>query len=146
MRYGIEELLMTNEKYDLFGYRNDNGEPPQVKTAEGLVPMTWWAASTFNMEVFNTILLRYRFPDFFEMPCWKEEMEGRVPNRVAINLTSYQQEQVEKGNAIAYSYWCKCGDVKFVCLQPTSEVSKYAPEVGYHQLPPYTFNSGPTPM
>lgn len=135
---------MNRDAYDLYGYRNDNGNPPQVKTPQGDSQMSWWDAGLFHTTVMNTILLRRKFPDFFEMVCWREEQE-RKPVRVDIKLNPYQHDQVyNKGNAITYPYQCRCGDVNFVTLQPTTEICQYAPRIGYHELPPATFNSGPT--
>ena len=145
MRDAVEELVM--EHYDLLAYRNDNGDPPEIKVRGGTTPISWWRAGQYYQEVMNTVLLRKRFPDWFELPCFKEENEKRVPNKVILNLTPYQYEQVyEQGNAVIYAFSCKCGEPKFVTIQPTREVCQYAPEIPLHELPMATINSGPSPV
>lgn len=132
-------------QYDLYGYANDNGKPSEVKNSPH--PLSWWDAGDWHTMAMNTVLLRQRWPDFFEIPCFDEKPENRQPNKVELNFTPYQREQVyDKGNAIVYPYQCKCGELKFVAIQPTSEVSKFAPEIGLHRLPPAVINSGPSPI
>lgn len=138
--------MREDAAYDLFGYKNDNGEPPKIQTPQGEQQIPWWNVG--GEEISNTFLIRKSFPDFIEIPCWDEDVKTRKPRHIVLTLNEYQREQIyDKGNAVIYGYRCGgCQKPKFVTLQPTKEVCEHAPPVWYHNLPGFTFNSGPTTL